>query len=61
MTSPDICCAVDYQIREEPEHKVERNLLKGNAQNLFESHDSVKDQSSHGLPHAKSSGSQSQS
>ena len=32
--------AVDYQTRDEPEHKVERNLLK-QTQNIFESHDSL--------------------
>ncbi len=52
LKSEDV--AVDYQTREEPEHKVERNLLKGNTQNLFESHDSLKDHSSHGLKHKKS-------
>lgn len=39
---PEIpCTAVDYKKREEPEHKVERNLLR-NSDNLFESYDSIK-------------------
>lgn len=32
--------AVDYQMRDEPEHKLERNLMN-HSSNLFESHDSV--------------------
>lgn len=34
---------VDYEQRDEPEHKVERNLRHG-ARNLFSAHDSVRDQ-----------------
>ena len=36
--------AVDYAKRMEPEHKVERNLLR-NSDNLFQSHDSLKSRS----------------
>ena len=34
---------VDYKQRDEPEHKVERNLQQG-ARNLFSAHDSVRHQ-----------------
>ena len=34
---------VDYEQRDEPEHKIERNLQHG-ARNLFSAHDSVRNQ-----------------
>jgi len=39
---------VDYKQRDEPEHKVERNLQQG-ARNLFSAHDSVRHQVETGL------------